>query len=108
MNPARERVGLTRVFGYFKFKGVYIEDTRMIRIIAVFKINLMSVYVVKFHTLLTYAFVLLLLGLGSGTGSYPFPPHGLQLRIRRADRYVPLKGPCLLNASIVYCEQVGV
>ena len=43
-----------------------------------------------------------------GTGSYPWPPQGWHRRIRRTVRYNPLNGPCFLNASIAYCEHVGV
>ena len=57
---------------------------------------------------MSFAFGLSLFCFVSGTGSYPDPPQGLQLKMRLADKYVPLRGPCFFNASIVYCEQVGV
>ena len=43
-----------------------------------------------------------------GTGSYPLPPQGLQRSIRFIVSHNPLNGPCFLNASTAYCEQVGV
>lgn len=43
-----------------------------------------------------------------GTGSYPDPPHGWHLRIRRSARYEPFSGPCLMSACLAYSEQVGV
>lgn len=43
-----------------------------------------------------------------GTGSYPCPPHGWHLSMRRMARYIPLKGPCLRNASMAYWLHVGV
>ncbi len=54
-----------RLFGYFKFKGVYIEDTRVIRVIVILEENLVGMYVVKFHTLnvLRFRLVSLLLWL---------------------------------------------
>jgi hypothetical protein len=51
------------------------------------------------------------LGMGQalfgGTGSYPCVPHGWHLEIRRAPSQKPLNGPCILMASMAYCEQVG-
>ena len=43
-----------------------------------------------------------------GTGSWPWPPHGLQLKIRLADSQLPFITPCFNKASLAYCEQVGV
>ena len=50
---------VVRFFGYFKLKGVNIEDTRVIGIIVLLEENLVCVYVVKFHTLLFLCFRLL-------------------------------------------------
>lgn len=47
-------------------------------------------------------------GLFYGTGSYPCPPHGWHLLIRLMVSHKPFRGPYFFNASIPYCEQVGV
>jgi hypothetical protein len=43
-----------------------------------------------------------------GTGSYPCPPQGWHLLMRFMVNHNPLNGPYFFNASIPYCEQVGV
>jgi hypothetical protein len=43
----------------------------------------------------------------SGTGSYPEVPQGWHLDILLIPKKVPLKGPCILIAWIIYSEQVG-
>ncbi len=43
-----------------------------------------------------------------GTGSYPCPPQGWHLLIRFAVSHNPFMGPYFFNASMPYCEQVGV
>jgi hypothetical protein len=42
-----------------------------------------------------------------GTGSYPCVPHGWHFEIRLAPSQNPLNGPCILMASMAYCEHVG-
>jgi hypothetical protein len=59
MDATGKSVTVVGFFGYFKLKGVYIEDTRVIRVIVLFEKNLMCVYVVKFHTLVFLCFRLL-------------------------------------------------
>jgi hypothetical protein len=69
------RKGMTRIglFGYFKFKGIDVEDTRVIRVVAIFYKNLMGVYVVKFHILIDLCFLLLFFLLRIGHGIIPRP-----------------------------------
>ncbi len=43
-----------------------------------------------------------------GTGSYPEPPQGLHLKMRQIANPSPFIGPCLMIASVAYCEHVGV
>ena len=43
-----------------------------------------------------------------GTGSYPCPPQGWQRLMRLMVSQKPLNTPYFLNASMEYCEQVGV
>ncbi len=43
-----------------------------------------------------------------GTGSYPWPPQGWHLLSLLIVSHKPLRGPYFFNASIPYCEQVGV
>lgn len=43
-----------------------------------------------------------------GTGSYPCPPQGWQRLNRLTVSHNPLNTPCFFNASMAYCEQVGV
>ena len=43
-----------------------------------------------------------------GTGSYPEPPQGWHLRMRRMPSHNPFNGPCLMIACLMYSEHVGV
>ncbi len=43
-----------------------------------------------------------------GRGSYPCPPQGWHLLTRFAVSQNPFIGPYFLNASMPYCEQVGL
>ena len=52
VDAAGKGMSVVRVFGYFKFKWVYVEDARVIRVIVFLEKNLVSVKVVKFHTLI--------------------------------------------------------
>jgi hypothetical protein len=49
-----------------------------------------------------------ILPLSHGTGSWPCPPQGWHLKIRRIVSHDPLNNPCFFSASTPYCEQVGV
>jgi len=50
----------------------------------------------------------LLFSLLTGTGSSPYPPKGLQRKMRHSAKISPTITPHSMIASMAYCEQVGV